>query len=66
MDFSAISESSAVKFALLLSNACQNGTQRIWPLTFIPILQIIFSNSLKAMKEESTSIEAARDVWSTG
>jgi len=37
-----------------------------WPLTSIPFLQIIISNNLKAVKEESSSIEAARDVWSIG
>ena len=36
------------------------------PLTAPSFLQIITPNIRKAITEESTSVKAARDVWSSG
>ena len=36
------------------------------PLTVLTFLRIITPNIRKAMTEESTSVKAAREVWSIG
>ena len=58
---------SAVKLlSHMTKKAITKGLFHKLPLTALSFLRIITSNIRKAMTEESTSANAARDVWSNG